>query len=736
MKARVEILFIAMLVMLGSRAVRAQETPVLQAVAISVQGLCETRHGFGEWKALEFGAVLGDSDQVRTGDDGFVAMVVTHDGTQMKIRPNSLVVLRLAREGDMGVSKKITLELGQLFTYAAQPKGRYEVTTPTSVAAVKGTEFWTLVNNAGGTTVLTQEGTVALSNTMSGLAMDVTAGQMGVSTIRGELTVNPIPPGTEIPSWPDDLPVYDWQPPEEPEPQPEPDAPQEEPGDVFEEPAPQPRPTPTPAHAPPMGGEEASEPPAEEPATSDGGGLFGGGGGSSCEGFGFTMNGAAGATVIEDQMYQYISFRPELCFWKFGVGFDLPVYFDADGNMRDEDWDFDETNDVLNKIYYIRYGQPGETFYARVGALENITLGYGLIMKRYTNALEWPQRRRIGMHSQLNIGGFGWEGVINDFSEIEHPGLIADRLTYEVSLGLPVVFGGTFAFDGNQYLGAKDTDDDGVADALDLFPGKNDYSHAAWLQNTINDPQVVDELIRSGDLPDINNLPPSITNMDGGAIAAVGVDVGVPLLRKKSMQLWLYGQFAQLLDSDSTYGNGVTVPGLSFTMGPFRAGAEYRIFSEKFLPEFFDMSYEIQRVTLEDANGNPVYVTKKSRLFSLPAANGFYMDAGFNIVNMVDVYGAYTNMTYDYDSGAEVEQSIFARGAINTDPIPKLGLAEAYYHAPQAKNPFDTKAEGTTLGYRIGFEMGQGLMLVFDRKTVYQNGEERQFMTVETQIRF
>ncbi len=703
--------------------IKAQEPNELQAVAITVQGDCHTRHGQGEWKTLEFGAILGDSDQVRTGAEGFVALVLVNDGTQVKIRPNSLVVLQFRKEKDFSVSKKVTLELGNLFTYAQQPKGRYEISTPTSVAAIKGTQFWTLVDNAGGTMVITTEGTVELSNVMSSMSMDVPAGQYGTSTPQGNLTVEPIPPGMELPTWPEDMPEYDWRS-EQPE-----EVPLEE--ENEEGAIDQPAPTAPPSEASPV--EETAEP---EPASSKGSGGMFGSGGSSCDGFGFSMNGAAGAAVINGQMYQYISMRPELCFWKFGVGFDLPMYFDADGNFRDEDWDFNDVNDVLDKIYYVRYGQPGETFYARVGALENVTLGYGLIMKRYTNALEWPQRRRIGLHSQLNVGRFGWEGILNDFSEIDEPGLVGDRLTVEMSLGIPVVFGVTGVVDGNEYLGAEDTDEDGVADGLDMFPDKDDHAHAQEIRQAINDPAVIDQLISWGDLPDINNLPPRIGDMDGGDIAAIGFDAGIPIMRNKAMQLWLYGQFAQLLDSDSAYGSGITVPGLAFTMGPFRAGAEYRMFTKEFLPEFFDMSYETERVTLDESSGQPIYLTKKSRLAGIPSANGFYADAGFLIMNMVDVYGAYTNMTYDYDSGSEVIQSIFARGAINTDPIPKLGLAEAYYYVPQAENPFETKSNGTTIGYRLGMELGQGVLLVFDRKTVYQNKEPYHFMTVETQIRF
>ena len=461
---------------------------------------------------------------------------------------------------------------------------------------------------------------------------------------------------------------------------------------------------------------EQTAEPSEEPSQP------GGGGG------GIGVNGAVGAAVIDGEMYQFFSLRPDISLWRFGVGLDLSFYFDRDGNLREEDWDGLE--DIVDKIYYLRYGKPGEPLYARVGSIDNITLGYGLIMRRYSNAIEWPQVRRVGMHTQIKQGGLTVEGLVNNFSEMTVPGLVGGRISYEKRFMLPVVVGGTFVHDGNQYLGAKDDDDDGIPNPFDLFPDDNDSEHIIWL-NTILQPSEIDALIESGDLPDINNPAPNFKELDE-EISIWGADIGVALIRKRSVSLWLYGQMAQVVGSEGQTGRGIGAPGLTFNLGPFRAGGEYRIFEREFMPEFFNLGYEVERVVWDEDSND--YVTKKSRLTTLvEKSQGYYADAGLMIYNLFDIYAAYQSLNYE---GGGTINSFFAKGSVNAAPIPKLGLAEAYYQQPDADKLFESKSDGTTIGYRIGIEMGGGMMVVVDNKTIYRSGMANKIMTIETQFAF
>jgi hypothetical protein len=520
---------------------------------------------------------------------------------------------------------------------------------------------------------------VELLNLISGMMMEVPSGQMCSSGMDGSMEVSSINPET---------------PPQAP--------PQGQPA--------QPPPT------PPTGGEPTPSPtPAPEPP-SGGGGL------------GFNMNGAVGASTINGVNYQYFSLRPDLSIWKFGVGLDLSFYFDSEGKLREEDWD--EAGDLVDKIYYLRFGKPGEPFYVRVGSLAPTTLGYGLIMRRYTNAIEWPQVKRVGLQTQVKLGHFGLEALINNFQEIDTPGLVGGRLTLETKFIFPVVFGGTFVMDGNQFLGAKDDDDDGIPNQWDQFPDKNDGNHIQWLQGLLTQPQI-DSLITSGDLPDINNPSPSIADMED-PVSEWGVDVGIPLWRSKLTNFWVYAQMAQIVD----YGRGYTVPGVQFNIGPLNLNAEYRIFEKQFMSDFFDMAYETQRVYWEQDLVTMVpgtYHTKESTLTEIPSAQGYFAEANLNVFNYLNLIASYQEMSYD---GGLAGKTFFAKAALKTTPIPKLRMAEAYYQQPNAENLFETKSNGTVMGYKVGLAVSESVTLIYDNKTIYYNGEPQKIMTIETAISF
>nr|MBC8465824.1 hypothetical protein [bacterium] len=370
--------------------------------------------------------------------------------------------------------------------------------------------------------------------------------------------------------------------------------------------------------------------------------------------------------------------------------------------------------------------------YIRGGSLAPITLGYGLIMRRYTNAIEWPQVRRIGLQTEINSGPYKIEALLNNFRELESPGLVGGRFSYSTKFVLPVVVGGTLMFDGNQYLGLDDEDGDGIPDRHDMFPGETDQDIINELRNVfLRNEALLTRLINQNILPDIRN-PTKNFKDDDEAVVEFGVDVGIPLIQNKVMSLWAYAQAAQIVD----YGRGYTFPGLTWKMGPFRAGVEYRIFEKEFVSDFFGLSYEIERVEWdEDADdGQGKYVTKEEKLDGIRSGQGYYVDAGADIFGYLDIYGSYQNMIYD-DSEIP-NQSLYAKATLNTSFIPKIDLAEGYFQQPNADKVFSTDQDGTIIGYKVGASLGAGVMLVYDNKTIYHNGEPNRIMTVETVMKF
>jgi len=606
-------------------------------------------------------------DSLKTGAAGFMG-ILFQDGSLVKMAANTEILLSVPEFKDS--PKKIKMKFGDLWAKITKSDQTMEVHTPSSVASIKGTKFWLLVSPSGDSRLLCQEGVIELLNTISGHSWTMGPGEMCTSNMDGSMDISHINP-------------------EESEPSPQ-----------------------APDSTPPSGGQTGGGPSwgstTPPPAAGGGGGIG--------------MSGAVGATTINGVNYQYFSLRPDISIWKFGIGLDLAFYFDSDGNLREEDWD--ESQDYIDKIYYLRYGKPGDPLFIRVGSLSPITLGYGLIMRRYTNAIEWPQVRRVGLQTEIHKGPFTFHGLVNNFREIETPGLVGARLEFEKRFILPIVFGGTIVHDGNQYLGAKDDDGDGIPNQWDMF-SDDDFDHIAYLWSFLDTTQI-NNLIDSGDLPNIYDRPKSIQDMEA-PVTEWGLDIGIPLIRTKAVKLWTYAQMAQIVD----YGRGISFPGVKFDIGPFHAGAEYRIFESKFLPEFFYMTYETDRVVWSEEDST--YLTKSETLEDISSAQGYYAEAGVNLFNMLDVFASYQQMSYE---GSEPGKTIFGQVSLNTKFIPKLELAEAYYLQPNVEDLFRTKSNGTIIGYKVGFGLGGGVMIVYDNKTIYYNGQPNHIMTIETALTF
>lgn len=157
------------------------------ALILTAKGEAQMKKGSTEWKEAAFGSVLDDGDKLRTGTDGFISIIFTDDKTQLKIRPNTTITVSGERDEDFSISKRVNLELGELFADVTKQKGTLEIATPTSVASVKGTEFWVIVNEDGSSQVLTLQGLVQMLSTITGQTIDVGAGTGGSADATGGL---------------------------------------------------------------------------------------------------------------------------------------------------------------------------------------------------------------------------------------------------------------------------------------------------------------------------------------------------------------------------------------------------------------------------------------------------------------------------------------------------------------------------------------------------------------------
>lgn len=138
------------------------------------------------------------------------------------------------------------------------------------------------------------------------------------------------------------------------------------------------------------------------------------------QGFGENMGGnqvtvPIGTTIIGGKTYISMRLQPELAFGKVGVGLDVPLLFSTDGKFRTDE--YKGGIGALRVIRYVRYGvKHQDPIYVRVGDITGTSLGYGLIMYNFTNAVSF-EKRKIGANVDLNYDmRFGMEAVYSDFN--------------------------------------------------------------------------------------------------------------------------------------------------------------------------------------------------------------------------------------------------------------------------------------------------------------------------------
>ncbi len=128
------------------------------------------------WKG-EKGIVLRSGDRIETGVASFCAIKFLDDKSLLRIKENSECVVEGKKEQGR-IDKNIFVEVGSFFASIFKQRGKFLITTPTSVASVKGTKFWTLQKRNGPTTYIGIEGLIDISN--QGGRILLRAGQTGI----------------------------------------------------------------------------------------------------------------------------------------------------------------------------------------------------------------------------------------------------------------------------------------------------------------------------------------------------------------------------------------------------------------------------------------------------------------------------------------------------------------------------------------------------------------------------
>ena len=672
-----------------------------------------------DFSSLKPGQSVFDGDIVKVGGEGFCIIVFLDDKSMLKIRESSQFQFM-----ETANTRTINIEFGKVLADVKKDKRKdFRIETPVSVASVKGTQFWTVSNQMGFDKFYGLEGDVEVFNSISGQFQSLGPGQMTLSTATGQLVTSPASP-EEVPDDPDD--EEEEEPEEEPEEEeeeeeeesPEEDAEPEVEEEVIEEDVPEEEipeeemPENNPGNDVPDVEEEEEAPEPEEEGP-------------------FNLGAGLGSVTIDGVIYNQLALRPEIKFGKLGVGLDMVIYIDPQGNIRKDEWD--EPTDFFDKILYVSWGAKGDPFFARYGTLENMTLGYGGLIYGYSNTMEFPEVRRIGLNGGMKFGKFGTELFVANFKDFGRGGgLVGGRITFNPFSKL--VLGANVVMDLNQYSGLKDFDEDGVPDLLDDFPEEGSYAvdtDGDGIADEIDPDQDGDGYTdNSQDTSIVNNDPDGavlkpdpfdIDEVDARSVLGLSVDAGYPVFSSKMFSINLYAEGNMLQFADDKSGIGLVPFGANATIFKIvNISFEYRMDSDFYAPRFFDQAYDLDRVVItEDSTGNLSVTTKDQELdISEGQRAGFYGAASLSLFNLVSASASYTDMSSD---DGDTLRSFTSALALNTDNIPKISQAFAYYQRNNDDNPFDfaNPSPNTILGYRVGYEVSTGVSLVWDYRRLH-----------------
>jgi hypothetical protein len=141
-----------------------------------------------------------------------------------------------------------------------------------------------------------------------------------------------------------------------------------------------------------------------------------------------------GSTTIDGKTWATVSLEPTFTIGKLKTALYLPIIYQGDmfnpGDyyhpLGNNEWSFgfdqagtlnivsDVLRDLLLKIKYVEWGVQRDPFFFKVGNLEDITVGHGLIMRNFANDADFPSIRRVGVNLGMDFGGFGFEAMVND----------------------------------------------------------------------------------------------------------------------------------------------------------------------------------------------------------------------------------------------------------------------------------------------------------------------------------
>jgi hypothetical protein len=143
----------------------------------------------GVWKKATPAMPLFPENVVRTGANSF-AIIKFLESSILRVQEQSEVVISGTKSEGKEFSKDVHVRTGTVgFNVKKRPNEKFEFSTPTSVASIRGTEGVLVSNRDSSDILVLESGVVVLTNLVSNRIVTVNKGETGLSFPNGQISV-------------------------------------------------------------------------------------------------------------------------------------------------------------------------------------------------------------------------------------------------------------------------------------------------------------------------------------------------------------------------------------------------------------------------------------------------------------------------------------------------------------------------------------------------------------------
>ncbi len=390
---------------------------------------------------------------------------------------------------------------------------------------------------------------------------------------------------------------------------------------------------------------------------------------------GLSLSGLIGTVTVDRDQWQRLNVRPTVNLGSVRAAFDLELFMDEDGRIRDRGWNFSSRRSglesMLRKIHYLQYGtpvDPNRAVYFRIGALEDLTIGNGLIVRDYRNTFGSPGNKRTGVDLQVRGVAFpdlDLRGFVSDLVDLLDRGtpVIGGRATTETIGG--VELGGSLVVDLDQYAA----------------------------------------------------LPDSVRPADQNPYGVYGADVTLPLYQTSGKRVALYAGFARNT-ATADRGYGLHGPGFSVLSGRLSASVEGRFTRGRFEPDHFNAFYDQTRAVV--GPGGRI-VTREDGIQDV-GLKGIFARLSYERVRSFAIHLSYQHLT-----GSDLEDRVFWADVSVFPELLKtirwVSMSEfSLEKRSRASSTVDflDPDQDTRFGYRIGLIPARKVQVIWEVEFTYE----------------